>query len=97
MAFDGAHLTLVVYQLLQVNGQEEWREVDTYTAAIDVNVTLNQKIASWDWKWIIGLLFTPLIIPVIKKFIDAQKKSQTLPENTANSKKTKRKPNRKKG
>jgi hypothetical protein len=49
-------LTLVVYMLVKYEGQDYWREVETYRNDILVNVTLGQRLRAFDWKWLIGLL-----------------------------------------
>ena len=55
----GLHrLTIIVYRLVKFDGQDYWREVETYKADIDVKVTLAQMAQSLDWKWIAGFLLT---------------------------------------
>jgi len=51
-------LTLVIYRLVKYEGQDYWREVETYRADIDVTVTFAQRIQALDWKWIAGFLLT---------------------------------------
>ena len=67
-------LTLVVYRLIQYQGQDYWREVETYKANINVNVTIAQRIQSIDWKWLAGILITALLIPALWRWIDNRKK-----------------------
>lgn len=56
-------LTIVVYRLVKVDGEESWREVETYKSDIDVRVTFASQLKSLDWKWILGGLVFLLAIP----------------------------------
>ena len=67
-------LTLIIYRLVQYQGQDYWREVQTYKADIQVNVTLGQVLGSLDWKWIIGILVTAIAIPAFWRWFDLRKK-----------------------
>jgi len=67
-------LTIVVYRLVKVDGEESWREVETYKSNIDVKVTLASQIKSLDWKWIIGIIVTALLIPGFWRWADARRK-----------------------
>ncbi len=57
-------LTLIVYRLLTVDGQEYWRQI-AYAQSIDVTITFGQRLARFDWLWLIGLLATGLIFPLL--------------------------------
>jgi len=67
-------LTLVLDRLVQYQGQDYWREIESYQANIEVQVTISQRIQSLDWKWIIGILITALLIPAFWRWADYQKK-----------------------
>ncbi len=67
-------LTLTLYRLVQYQGQDYWREIQTYQANIDVQVTLAQRIESLDWKWFAGILLTALLIPAFWRWMDSRKK-----------------------
>lgn len=55
----GAHqLTIVIYRLIKFDGRDQWIEVETYKATIDVEVTLSSWLESLDWKWIAGFVLT---------------------------------------
>lgn len=63
---EGRHqLTLIVYRLVTVDGQEYWRQV-AYENRIQVNVTLGQRLARLDWQWIVGLIATGLLFPLVR-------------------------------
>jgi len=68
------HLTLVVYRMIKYDEQEYWREVETYRADIEVKVTLGQRLLMLDWKWILGILLTAILIPAFWRWIDKKKK-----------------------
>jgi hypothetical protein len=71
----GSHkLTLVVYRLINYEGKDYWREVESYKANIEVKVTLGQRIMMLDWKWIAGILITLIIIPAFWRWMDNKKK-----------------------
>ena len=44
-------LLLVIYRLIKFEGQEFWREVKSYEAEINVEVTLGQRLQSPGWGW----------------------------------------------
>ncbi len=73
-------LVLVIYRQVKLEDQAYWRDVETYRAEIDVNVTFAQWLGSLDWKWIVGVLVTALLIPAFWRWIDRRKKQaeQTL-------------------
>jgi hypothetical protein len=66
-------LTLVVYRLIKFEDQEFWRQVETYKADINVDVTFQQRLSAFDWKWLVGLIITSLIIPLIMRWLDHRK------------------------
>ncbi len=69
-------LTLILYRLVQFNGQDYWREVEAYRANIEVQVTIAQHIQSLDWQWIAGILVTALLIPAFWRWLDQRKKKK---------------------
>ncbi len=73
-------LTLVVYRLVQFDGQDYWREVQTYKADIDIKVTMFQRIAALDWAWIIGILVSAIAIPAFWRWYDNRKKQKSQKE-----------------
>jgi hypothetical protein len=73
-------LTLILYRLVQFQGQDYWREVQSYQANIDVKVTVAQRISSLDWKWIAGILVTALLIPAFWRWMDQHKKKGSNPK-----------------
>jgi len=75
----GVHrLTLVVYRLITVDGNDNWRIVESYRSDIDVEVSMVQRFLMLDWKWIAGILVTALFIPAFWRWID-QRRSPTEP------------------
>lgn len=68
-------LTLVIYRLIQFEGAEYWRQVESYRADINVEVSFGQHILAFDWKWLGGLLITSLIIPLFMRWLDKRKPS----------------------
>src|SRR6185503_12139568 len=44
-------LLLVIYRLIRFEGQEFWREVKSYEAEINVEVTFGQRLQSPGWGW----------------------------------------------
>jgi hypothetical protein len=67
-------LTIVIYRLVKYENQEYWREVEAYKANIDVKVSLVQRITSLDWKWLVGILITTLLIPAFWRWYDRKRK-----------------------
>jgi len=70
-------LTLVISQLVKVEGKDEWRLLKSFEKHIPVSVTPSQRLASLDWKWILGILVTALFIPLFFRWYDARKKVET--------------------
>lgn len=67
-------LTLIVYRLVEFDGQNYWREVKTYKADIDIQVTLLQRIESLDWAWIVGIIVSAIAIPAFWRWYDNRNK-----------------------
>jgi hypothetical protein len=67
-------LTLVISRLVKAQGQDYWTIIQTYKSEIDVKVTVAQWLASLDWKWIIGIIITALVIPGFWRWNDQRKK-----------------------
>ncbi len=66
-------LTVTVYRLVQYDGQDYWRE-KTYEKNIDVRVTLPGLIRRFDWEWLVGLVVTALLVPLLFRYLDGKKK-----------------------
>ena len=49
-------LTIIIYRLVKFDGQDYWREVESYKADIEVKVTFIQSVQALDWKWIAGFI-----------------------------------------
>lgn len=67
-------LKMVIYRLVKYDGQDYWREVETYSSNITVDVTVVQRIQAIDWKWFVGIFITALLIPAFWRWIDSHKK-----------------------
>ena len=74
-------LTLVLYRLVQYQGQDYWREIESYQADIEVNVTIAQRLGSVDWEWIAGILITAMLIPAFWRWMDYRKKKKLQPDS----------------
>lgn len=85
-------LTLVIYRLVRYDGQDYWREVETYQADINVKVSMSQRVLSLDWAWILGVLFTAIAIPAFWRWMDQRKKKaeQIKDDPTSQSKRKKK-------
>ena len=71
-------LTMILYRLVQYQGEDYWREIKSYQAEIDVKVTVSQRLDALDWKWIVGVLITALLIPAFWRWMDYRKKKKLL-------------------
>lgn len=63
-------LIMVVYRLVQFDGQGYWREVGTYENNINVQATFGQRLSGIDWKSFGTLIFTSLIVPAFWRWAD---------------------------
>ncbi len=71
----GIHrLTLQIHRFISVNGAEEWRLVEAYRRDIEVQVTMAQRLLMLDWKWIVGILVTALLVPAFWRWADQRRK-----------------------
>lgn len=68
------NLTIVLYRYIKYEGEEYWREVETYRSNIAVKVTLLDKLQSLGWYWIAGILVTALLIPAFWRWMDQRNK-----------------------
>ena len=89
-------LTLVVYRLVNFEGKEYWREVQTYKSDIDVNVSFAQQLKLLDWKWIVGTILTAIIVPAFWRWLDNRQKESKPAETGKGKETTRRKTNNKK-
>ena len=69
-------LVLTVYRQIQYNGQAYWRMVETYKNTIHITVSAKQQLLQFDWKWLVGILLTAILIPALWRFIDLRKKKK---------------------
>lgn len=68
-------LVLTLFRLIITsNGSEYWREVESYKTSIAVDVSPEDRIKSLDWKWIIGIIVSALLIPAFWRWFDSRKK-----------------------
>ena len=58
-------LDLIVYRQIEYDGQESWRQVKSYEDVINVDVTLPQRLARFDWQWLVGLVLAGIVFPVL--------------------------------
>lgn len=71
-------LELTLFRLIKINGKDEWKELKTYQASIVVEVvekSLIEKIKSWDWQWIVGILVSVLSLPLFWGWYDRRRKA----------------------
>lgn len=68
-------LTLTLYRLIEFGNKEYWRQV-TYENSVTVNVTLAQRLANFNWEWLVGILLTGILIPALWRVIDKRQKSR---------------------
>jgi len=71
----GPHrLNFVIYRLVKYTGLEYWRPVQTYNAAIQVQMTLSQRLAVLDRKWIAGIVIAALLILAYWRWMNSRSK-----------------------
>ena len=69
-------LTLVIYRLVNVDGKDDWRKLETYKENIEVKVTFGQRVKMLDWKWIGGIVIGLLLVPAFWRWFDNRKKKE---------------------
>ncbi len=62
-------LLLVISRLVKFEGQDYWREVETYTANIKIDVPFARRISSLDWKWIVSVCLALASMPFIWNWV----------------------------
>jgi hypothetical protein len=50
--------------VVRYEGEDHWRKLQEYEAAIEVRVTFGQWLASLDWKFLVATIFAILGLPV---------------------------------
>lgn len=58
-------LTIILYRLVEFEGEQFWREVQTYRSDIEIRVTLLNRLGSFGWGWIAGLLLLFIAVPAL--------------------------------
>ena len=69
-------LALTLYRQVQYNGQVYWRMLDTYKNIIHITVSAKQQLLQFDWKWLVGILLTAILIPALWRFVDQRNKKK---------------------
>jgi hypothetical protein len=69
-------LLLVVYRLVRFEGQDYWREVQTYQADIPVQVSFVQRLLALNWAAIISTLAAVLSVPFIWAWLTRRRKKR---------------------
>ena len=67
-------LELTIFRLIKIDGEDNWREVGSYENDIEVLVSPSQQLVNFDWKWILGILFSALLIPLFFRWYDNRKR-----------------------
>jgi hypothetical protein len=49
-------LVVIIYQLVRIGNEEDWRTVETQREDINVQVSITQRLKALDWKWGAGYL-----------------------------------------
>ena len=62
-------LTIILYRLVKFDGEEFWREVQTYKSDINIQVTLLNRLQSFGWGWIASLLAALAAIPAVRGWV----------------------------
>jgi hypothetical protein len=65
-------LRLTISRLVVFQGEETWRPVKAYAKDMHVSITLQQRLARFDWQWLIALLLTA-VIPLYWRWQDRRK------------------------
>ncbi len=68
------NLVIVLYRYVKYDGEEYWREVETYRSDIAVKVTLLDKLTPFGWYWIAGILGAALLVPAFRRWMDPRNK-----------------------
>ncbi len=74
---EGTHnLTVTVFRLAKLEGEDYWPEITSYETDIAVKITLAQRIKSLDWKWVIATIISAILIPAFWRWADNKKKEE---------------------
>lgn len=68
-------LVLVIYRLVKFQGEDYWREVETYKTDIEVKVPFARWILSIDWKWLISILVAMASLPFVWRWFNRRNKA----------------------
>jgi len=75
-------LELVIYRLIKYSNEDYWREVESYNSDINVRVGVSQRLKAFDWKWILGIMITALLIPLFFRIYDNRQKKADEPKES---------------
>ena len=67
-------LNLTVYRLVEFEGKEYWRVLREYEDVIQIDVTLGQRLAKFDWYWLAGIVLTGLALPAFFLWLQRRRK-----------------------
>jgi uncharacterized repeat protein (TIGR01451 family) len=84
------NLIFVISQQAETDDKVNWHLLTTERKTVQVIVTFDQRLGSIDWKWIIGILVTALLIPAFWRYIDSRKK-ETSPQSPTRQKRAPKK------
>jgi hypothetical protein len=76
-------LLLVIYRLIKFEDQEFWREVKSYEAEINVEVTLGQRLQSLGWGWPVALFLTIFLFAALWRQYGQSRSSLERPVTAA--------------
>lgn len=75
----------MLYRYVKYDGEEYWREVETYRSDIAVKVTLLNRLSSFGWYWIAGILGAALLVSAFRRWMiprDRNSKRKIAPRST---------------
>lgn len=67
-------LHLTISRLVVFQGEETWRPVESYAKEMQVRITFQQRLARFDWQWLVALLLTA-VLPIYWRWKDKRSKA----------------------
>jgi hypothetical protein len=69
-------ITLTLYRQIKYNDQLYWRMAGTYQNKVHISISPGQRLLKFDWKWLVGILLTAILIPALWRLIDRSRKKK---------------------
>jgi hypothetical protein len=76
------NLIFVISQQAALDREDRWLFLQSETRTVEVNVTINQRLGSLDWKWMTGIVLVLVSIAAFWRWVDQLQKQRSSPRRS---------------